>query len=199
MSIKQRSVTSVCVFCGSSAAADPLWLAAAARLGTQLAQQGLRLVYGGGGIGLMGACARAAHEGGGAVLGVIPEFLVGREHPIAGVETVVVASMHQRKITMFEAADAFVVLPGAIGTLEEAVELLSWHRLGLHDKPIVFYNPADFWGPLFALFASFIDKNLSPETFSSCWRAVVEVEEIIPAILARPTAVMVAHQVAAQS
>jgi uncharacterized protein (TIGR00730 family) len=199
MSITHGNLSSVCVYCGSSSAADPDWLAAAARLGEILAHAGLRLVYGGGGVGLMGACARAAHAAGGAVLGVMPQFLIGAERPVIGVETVVVTSMHERKIRMFEEADAFVVLPGAIGTLEEAIELLSWRRLGLHAKPIVFYNPEGFWDRLFALFESFVDHNLVPASFSQCWSAVESVETILPAILAAPRDVHVPHHVAARS
>jgi uncharacterized protein (TIGR00730 family) len=179
-------ISSVCVYCGSSDAADPAWLQAAAQLGEALAAEGLRLVYGGGGVGLMGACARAAHAAGGRVLGVMPSFLVNREVVLEEVETVIVASMHERKIRMFEAADAFVVLPGAIGTLEEAVELLSWRRLGLHAKPIVFYDPGGFWRPLFALFEQFIDDRLVPAEFRSCWEVVTRVEDIIPALRAMP-------------
>ncbi|MET0294269.1 MAG: TIGR00730 family Rossman fold protein, partial [Phenylobacterium sp.] len=145
-------VRSVCVYCSSSDAAAPSYHAAAAELGRALAAAGLRLVYGGGGVGLMGACAGAAHAAGGEVLGIIPRFLVGPERPIAGIPTRVVESMHERKMQMFEAADAFVVLPGGIGTLEEAVELLSWRRLDLHAKPIVFFNPDGFWDGLLAFF-----------------------------------------------
>ncbi|HEX3699183.1 MAG TPA: TIGR00730 family Rossman fold protein, partial [Phenylobacterium sp.] len=148
---------SVCVFCGSSEAADPDFLAAAKALGQALAKAQLKLVYGGGGVGLMGACARAAHEAGGRVLGIIPDFLVGRERALETVEHVIVSNMHQRKMMMFEAADAFVILPGGIGTLEEVVELLSWRRLELHAKPVVFYNPRDFWRPLFELFQMTVD------------------------------------------
>src|SRR5665213_3233302 len=173
---------SVCVYCGSSNAAAPQWLAAAARLGEVLARDGLRLVYGGGGVGLMGACARAAHGAGGRVLGVIPRFLTSHEPPLSDVETVIVASMHERKMRMFEEADAFAVLPGAIGTLEEAVELLSWRRLGLHAKPIVFYNPAGFWDPLFTLFSRFVEGRLVPADFSQCWRAVEDIEAVVPTL-----------------
>ncbi|MDP3174110.1 MAG: TIGR00730 family Rossman fold protein, partial [Phenylobacterium sp.] len=127
---------SVCVFCGSSDDADPALLRAAAGVGRELAQAGLKLVYGGGGVGLMGACARAAHEAGGAVLGVIPDFLTAREGALDLVETLVVTSMHERKQIMFDRSDAFVVLPGGIGTLEEVVELLSWRRLDIHRKPV---------------------------------------------------------------
>ncbi|HEX4711943.1 TIGR00730 family Rossman fold protein [Phenylobacterium sp.] len=173
---------SVCVFCGSSEAADPSYLRAASELGRALATAGLRLVYGGGGVGLMGATARGAHEAGGKVLGIIPDFLVGRERALDMVETVVVASMHQRKQMMFENADAFVILPGGIGTLEEVVELLSWRRLDLHAKPVVFYNPDGFWTTLFALFQHTVDSLLTPPEFMDSWTSVDRVEDIIPAL-----------------
>jgi uncharacterized protein (TIGR00730 family) len=99
--------------------------------------------------------------------------------------------MHQRKMRMFEEADAFAVLPGAIGTLEEAIELISWRRLGLHDKPIVFYNPQGFWDPLFRLFETFVATDLVPETFNACWRSVDSVPDIVPALRAMPTDVHV--------
>jgi uncharacterized protein (TIGR00730 family) len=181
-------IDSVCVYCGSSDAADPAWLDAAARLGGAIARDNLRLVYGGGGVGLMGACARAAHAAGGRVLGVMPAFLARQEFLLEAVETVIVTSMHERKIMMFEAADAFVVLPGAIGTLEEAVELLSWRRLGLHAKPIAFYNPGGFWRPLFDLFDRFVDARLVPPEFPECWTAVSDVADILPALRAAPPA-----------
>jgi uncharacterized protein (TIGR00730 family) len=186
MSIPSATIESVCVYCGSSDAADPAWLAAAGDLGTALATEGLRLVYGGGGVGLMGACARAAQAAGGRVLGVMPKFLASREIVLDTVETVIVGSMHERKIRMFDAADAFVVLPGAIGTLEEAVELLSWRRLGLHAKPIVFFNPRDFWRPLFDLFDRFIENRLVPAEFNGCWLAVERIEAVIPALRSMP-------------
>jgi uncharacterized protein (TIGR00730 family) len=146
----------------------------------------VRLVYGGGGVGLMGACARAAHAAGGEVLGVIPGFLTQREVAFTRVETVVVDNMHQRKMRMFEEADAFAVLPGAIGTLEEAIELLSWKRLGLHAKPIVFYNPAGFWDPLFTMFDQLIAMKLLPPEFNACWSQVDDIEALLPALRATP-------------
>ena len=174
---------SVCVFCGSAEAADPAFHRAAADFGRILAEAGLRLVYGGGGVGLMGACARAAHEAGGRVLGVIPDFLVGREQALETVEHVVVSSMHERKMMMFERSDAFVAMPGGIGTLEEVVELLSWRRLELHDKPVVFYNPRDFWRPLFQLFRHTVEERLTPPEFLDGWRAVERVADILPALI----------------
>jgi len=179
---RNARLDSICVFCGSAEAADPSYHRAAAAFGRALAQAGLRLVYGGGGVGLMGACARAAHDAGGRVLGVIPDFLVGRERALETVEHVVVSSMHERKMMMYERSDAFVALPGGIGTLEEVVELLSWRRLELHDKPVVFYNPRDFWQPLFQLFRHTVDERLTPPGFMDCWRAVDRVEDILPAL-----------------
>jgi uncharacterized protein (TIGR00730 family) len=197
MSSPPRRLDWLCVFCGSSDEAEPTLLAAAAALGEILAGEGVGLVYGGGGVGLMGACARAADRGGGRVLGVIPAFLVAAESPPPRVETRVVASMHARKTMMFDRADAFAVLPGAIGTLEEAIELLSWRRLGLHAKPMVFYNPGGFWDPLFALFAQFIERRLLPPEFAACWRAVTDIAQVLPALRAMPTAVMAPPDVAA--
>jgi uncharacterized protein (TIGR00730 family) len=175
---------SVCVFCGSSNAADPDFLLDAARLGEALAKAKLKLVYGGGGVGLMGACARAAHDAGGDVLGIIPDFLTARERAYDEVETVVVQTMHERKRMMFEHADAFAVLPGGVGTLEEVVELLSWRRLELHAKPVVFHNPKNFWGPLFQLLQHTVDQNLTPPDFMSAFSAVARIEDMIPALRA---------------
>jgi hypothetical protein len=170
------------VFCGSSDAADPDFLADAARLGALMAEAGVRLVYGGGGVGLMGACARAAHEAGGQVLGIIPDFLVSRERAFDVVETVVVTSMHERKMRMFEESDGFIILPGGIGTLEEVVELLSWRRLDLHAKPVVFHNPKAYWSLLFDLFQHTIDQNLTPPSFLHAYSSVEAVKDILPAL-----------------
>jgi uncharacterized protein (TIGR00730 family) len=175
-------LASICVFCGSSDAADPDLLRDAARFGRILAAEGLSLIYGGGGVGLMGACAIAAHEAGGKVLGIIPHFLKERERRLDVVETITVESMHDRKMIMFEESDGFVVLPGGIGTLEEIVELLSWRRLDLHSKPVVFYNPGGFWEPLFALFQHTVDQKLTPPEFMASWASVSTIEDIVPAL-----------------
>jgi uncharacterized protein (TIGR00730 family) len=174
---------SACVFCGSSDAADPEFLLAADSVGRSLADAGIKLVYGGGGVGLMGAVARGAHEAGGDVLGIIPTFLVGAERALETVEHVIVDNMHERKMLMFQRSDSFIVLPGGIGTLEEVVELLSWRRLDLHAKPVVFYNPRGFWEPLFKLFQHTVDENLTPPGFMDAWVAVPQVEDIVPALL----------------
>ncbi len=182
MNRQTSSLTSVGLFCGSSLGVDPAWAAAAAAFGQTLAAAGVRLVYGGGGVGLMGACARAAAGAGGRVLGVIPEFLSTREAAFEDPELVVVASMHERKALMFKEADGFVVMPGGIGTLEEAVELLSWSRLGLHAKPMVFLGKGDFWRPLFELFDHTVRQGFTPPAFLETYAAVEEIEQILPTL-----------------
>ncbi|NBB14998.1 TIGR00730 family Rossman fold protein [Caulobacter sp. SLTY] len=171
-------IDSVCVYCGSSNDADPAFLESAEAFGGLLAKENLRLIYGGGGVGLMGACARGAHDAGGRVLGIIPTFLMGREQPFDDVETIVVQNMHERKMMMFEEADSFVVLPGGIGTLEEVIELLSWQRLDLHKKPLVFYNPRGFWEPLFDLLHHTITERLSPPEFAKAWRSTDDIGQV---------------------
>ena len=187
MSSDSRRLSSVCVYCASSSAVASEFTSAAESFGTILAREDLRLVYGGGGVGLMGACARAAHAAGGRVLGVIPHFLTSHERPLKMVDTIVVGSMHERKMMMFEEADAFAVLPGGIGTLEEVIELLSWRRLGLHAKPIAFLNLSGFWTPLFELLEHIVQQDLVPEEFRECWRSVDRVEDILPALRSMPT------------
>jgi len=184
---RSRRLESICVYCASSNAASPEYIAAAQTLGAILAREGLRLVYGGGGVGLMGATARAAHDAGGKVLGVIPDFLTSHERPLQTVETVIVHSMHERKMMMFEESDAFAILPGGIGTLEEVIELLSWRRLGLHAKPIAFLNIGGFWDPLFALFRHILDLKLMPPEFAEVWVSVDRVEDLLPALRTMPT------------
>ena len=184
MADQPRRLDSICVYCGSSDDADPDYIKAANEIGAALAEAGIRLVYGGGGVGLMGACARGAHEAGGRVLGVIPSFLRGREQPFDDVETRVVETMAERKQGLYENADGFVVLPGGIGTLEEVVELLSWQRLGLHDKPVVFYSPGGFWEPLFKLFHHTIEAKLTPPSFAEAWRSVETPGEVVAALKA---------------
>jgi uncharacterized protein (TIGR00730 family) len=184
MSVQSRPLASVGLFCGASPGADPAWTEAAAAFGRILAGEGVRLVYGGGGLGLMGACAKAAVEAGGSVLGVIPEFLQLPEVAYDAADLLVVPSMHERKAVMFQEADGFVVMPGGIGTLEEAIELLSWARLGLHAKPMVFLDAHGFWGPLFELFEHTIRQGFTPEAFRSAFAAVDTVEELLPALRA---------------
>ena len=146
------ALRSVCIYCGSSPGKDPRYVEAALALGTAMGREGVKLVYGGGSNGLMGAVARATLDAGGQVLGVIPEFLKSKERMLEDAqELIVVPDMHTRKRLMFERADAFVALPGGIGTLEELIEQLTWAQLGQHRKPIAIANLLGFWSPLVAL------------------------------------------------
>src|SRR6516225_367443 len=143
------TIRTVCVYCGSGPGGDPAFIAAARDFGQILAENRVRLVFGGGSLGLMGALATSVLDHGGIVTGVIPEFLVNREHMLLRVqERVITPDMHERKRVMFERADAFVALAGGVGTLEELVEQLTWAQLGRHKKPILILNTANFWEPL---------------------------------------------------
>jgi uncharacterized protein (TIGR00730 family) len=146
------NIKSICVYCASGPGTNPAFVEAARRFGQILAENGIRLVYGGGSIGLMGAVADSALDHGGFVTGVIPDFLVSREHMTERAqERIITRDMHERKRIMFERADAFVALPGGVGTLEELVEQLTWSQLGQHKKPILILNIERFWDPLCAL------------------------------------------------
>jgi uncharacterized protein (TIGR00730 family) len=148
-----EQIARLCVYCGSSDGTDQRYRAAATELGAGLAARGIELVYGGGRNGLMGSVADAVLAGGGRVTGIIPVHLEHREAAHRGLsELVVVADMHQRKRVMAERAEAFAVLPGGVGTLDETVEILSWRQLGLHQKPIFVVDIAGYWSPLAALF-----------------------------------------------
>jgi uncharacterized protein (TIGR00730 family) len=173
------------VYCGSSNAADPAYLDLASRFGKQLAERGIRLVYGGGNVGLMGRVATAAHEAGGKVLGVMPHFLSQKEAVWEEVEHRMVDTMHERKIIMFEESDAFVALPGGIGTLEEVVEMLSWRRLDLHMKPIAFLSEDDFWEPMFHLLEHTVRAKLTPQSLVNNVISSHSAEECFAAIEAQ--------------
>ena len=175
---------SVCLFCGSSDTAHADYLQAAGDFGAAVARQGWRLVYGGGGVGLMGASARAAHAEGGRVVGIMPAFLRSRERLFDDVETIVVDTMHERKILMYDESDAFVVAPGGVGTLEEVVELLSWKRLDLHGKPIIFLNINGFWETFFALMKHSVEEGMTPPSFLQAWDVRDTVDEVV-ALLAQ--------------
>jgi hypothetical protein len=148
-----NKIKTVCVYCGSGPGTNPLFIEAAIALGKALAENDIRLVYGGGSVGLMGAVAKSTLDHGGAVTGIIPEFLATRERLNPAVtEVIVTSTMHERKQVMFERADAFVALPGGIGTLEELVEQMTWAQLGHHQKPIIILDIGGFWAPLIELF-----------------------------------------------
>lgn len=156
---------SICLFCGSSNEVEPRYIELAKALGVMIAQGGYRLVYGGGGVGLMGAAANAAHDAGGKVLGIMPKFLLAKERIFDAVEHRIVDTMHERKQMMYDESEAFIVLPGGIGTLEEAVEVLSWARLGLHAKPMAFLDDDGFWKPFFELMDHIVKGKFSPPEF----------------------------------
>jgi uncharacterized protein (TIGR00730 family) len=150
-----NTIRSVCVYCGSSPGRSDVYMKAGHTLGRSIAEAGLRLVYGGGTKGIMGAVAESAMRAGGKVTGIIPRFLINREATEPALdrldELVITDDMHQRKHTMFEKSDAFVALPGGIGTVEEIVEIMTWAQLGHHRKPIVFANIEGFWDPMMNL------------------------------------------------
>ena len=148
------TIKSICVYCASGPGNNPAFAEAAKQFGRILAENGVRLVYGGGSVGLMGTLADSVLDHGGAVTGVIPDFLMNREHMLLRVqERIVTRDMHERKRVMFERADAFVALPGGIGTLEELVEQLTWVQLERHRKPVLIADIGGFWRPLLGLIA----------------------------------------------
>jgi len=147
-----RKIRKICVYCGSGPGTDPAFVESARTFGAILAKNGIGLVFGGGSVGMMGTLAKSVREHGGQVTGIIPEFLVAREHAMRGADSLIVTrDMHERKRKMFEMADAFVAMPGGVGTLEEIVEQITWVQLGRHRKPVLLANIKGFWDPLCAL------------------------------------------------
>ncbi len=179
--------TSLCVYCGSSTGNDGAYLAAARRLGTLMAEHGIRLIYGGARIGLMGALADAVLAGGGHVIGIIPSHLDSREVGHRGIgELLIVESMHMRKNMMFELADAFAVLPGGLGTLDETFEMVTWRQLRLHDKPILLVDIHDYWKPLLALIDYVIERGFARPAVKRLFTVVQSVDEVIAALAREP-------------
>jgi uncharacterized protein (TIGR00730 family) len=177
----------LCVYCGSSPGVDPSYQTAAAQLGTRLAQSSVELIYGGGRVGLMGVLADAALAAGGRVTGVIPRLLHDREVAHPGVsDMIVVGSMHERKQRMFDLADAFVVLPGGLGTLDETIEILTWRQLGLHDKPVIIADIAAYWAPLLGLIEHVIADGFAYAPLRDYYRVVARVEDVLPTLAALP-------------
>jgi uncharacterized protein (TIGR00730 family) len=180
-----NKIKTVCVYCGSGPGTNPRFVEAATALGKIFAENGISLVYGGGSVGLMGAVAKSVRDHGGAVIGIIPDFLVSRENAVArGQELIVTPDMHERKRLMFERSDAFIALPGGVGTLEELVEQLTWQQLGRHSKPVLLANIDGFWEPLLALLAhmratEFIRPALAVEILKA-----ERVEDILPRLRA---------------
>jgi len=178
-------IKTVCVYCGSGPGTNPRFVEAAHALGKNFAENNIRLVYGGGSVGLMGAIAKSVLDHGGVVTGIIPDFLRARENALTRVqEMIVTPDMHERKRLMFERSDAFVALPGGVGTLEELVEILTWQQLGRHAKPVLLANIDGFWEPLLALFAhmrtmQFIRPNLQVDILKA-----ERIEDILPRLRA---------------
>ncbi|MGA9000399.1 MAG: TIGR00730 family Rossman fold protein, partial [Pseudolabrys sp.] len=149
---KSSKIRKICIYCGSGPGTDPAFVESAHAFGAVLAKNGIGLVFGGGSVGMMGTISKSVLDHGGEVTGIIPEFLVVREHAMRGADNLIVTrDMHERKRKMFEMADAFVAMPGGIGTLEEVVEQITWVQLGRHRKPILLANIKGFWDPLCAL------------------------------------------------
>ena len=179
------TIKTVCVYCGSGPGTNPHFMDSAVALGKILAENGIRLVYGGGSVGLMGAVATAVLDHGGQVTGIIPDFLVKRENALARVQEMVVThDMHERKRLMFERSDAFVALPGGIGTLEELVEQLTWQQLGRHAKPILMANIDGFWNPLLELLAHMRTTAFIRPTLAVDILKADRVEDILPKLRA---------------
>ena len=175
-------IKAICVYCGSSPGTDPAFIEAARGFGKILAENDVRLVYGGGSIGLMGAVAAAVIDNGGAATGIIPEFLTAKERPKRlAQEQIITRDMHERKRTMFDRSDAFVALPGGLGTLEELVEQMTWAQLGRHKKPILIANINGFWEPLLALIKHMRGLGLVPAPAHGVELLVASrIEDILP-------------------
>lgn len=179
--ISMSAIKSICVYCGSGFGDEPVFAENAAALGRAMAEQGISLVYGGGNVGLMGTVAQSVLDHGGYVTGIIPDFLKTREKLLDAVqETIVVPDMHTRKRLMFEKADAFVALPGGIGTLEELVEQMTWAQLGRHTKPILMLSTNGFWKPLLSLFAHMREQGFIRPGLELSYLVAERVEEVIP-------------------
>lgn len=177
------NIKAVCVYCGSSPGSNPKFVEAARAFGRILAENNIRLIYGGGSIGLMGAIAESVVDHGGLVTGIIPDFLKTREMMFRRAQEIIVTrDMHERKRLMFERADAFVALPGGIGTLEELVEQLTWAQLGRHKKPILMANIERFWDPLCALFDHMRETKFIRPDLGVSPLVVNEVHDILPAL-----------------
>lgn len=181
-----KKIHSICVYCGSSSGQNPLYQEAAYLFGTLIAKNNHRLVYGGGTRGLMGAVARGVLDHGGEVLGIIPTFLLEKEASRSSLqdlsEVIETPDMHTRKHLMFQHSDAFVTLPGGIGTVEEIVEMLTWGQLGRHDKAMAFANINNFWKPILDLFDHMKGEGFIHTAQQVQPLIIDNVEDIIPAL-----------------
>ncbi len=177
-------IHSICVYCGSGPGTDPAYVEAAETLGRGMAAHDIGLTYGGGSVGLMGTIARSVLDAGGSVTGIIPEFLEEREVMLRKVtDLIVTKDMHERKKLMFNKADAFVALPGGIGTLEEVVEMMTWAQLGQHQKPILLANIKGFWEPLQQLLDHMRSEAFIRRGMELSYLIENKVENIIPRLI----------------
>lgn len=181
--MNRPQLKAVCVFCGSRDGANPNFLAASETLGKQCADQDIRVVYGGASIGMMGAVARATMDAGGKVTGIVPKFLTEMEPQLDDLtEVILTSTMHERKIKMYERSDAFVIMPGGIGTLDETMEILTWRQLEVHAKPVIIANIDNYWAPFLSLLDHVIAEGYAGENIRDLYRTVSSVDEILPAI-----------------
>ena len=182
--ISMKKLSSIAVYCSSSNKVRSSYMEAAEQLGALFAQAGIRLIYGDGGIGLMAAAAKGALDAGGEVLGVIPQFMVdqGWNNP-RSTRTIITQTMHERKATICEEADAMVALPGGIGTFEELLECLTWKQLGLHHNPVVILNTDGYYDRLLACLDLMVEEQMMRPIHKEMFVVVNQPEEVIPAIL----------------
>ncbi|MFT3809107.1 MAG: TIGR00730 family Rossman fold protein [Micropepsaceae bacterium] len=178
---------SICIFCAASPGSDPAYAEAAATMGRLIAEAGLTLVYGGGSVGLMGIVARAARAAGGEVIGVIPGFLRYAEIPEDEVTKMhFVNSMHERKQLMFDLSDAFVALPGGIGTLDETIEIMTWAQLGQHAKPILLVDTKGYWSALLELLNKVVTEGFAKPSLADLYAVVATPQAAIDTLQAGP-------------
>jgi len=189
MTDQPHSIKSICVYCGSRPGRDAAYMTAGRTLGKEIAEYGLRLIYGGGTKGIMGAVASGVLSAGGQVTGIIPEFLIDMEatrHSLGQLnELIVTPDMHARKHMMFERSDAFVALPGGIGTLEEIVEIMTWAQLARHEKPMVFANINGFWDPMMELMKHMTEEGFIHTAHRVQPLVIDNIADIVPAIMAQ--------------
>ena len=180
-------VRAICVYCGSSGRVDDRYKNLARRIGQAIGERGMQLVYGGGRVGLMGLAADATLAAGGQVIGIIPGHIQELEVEHTGLtELHVVDSMHTRKRMMFDRSDAFVILPGGLGTLDETFEILTWRQLGLHDKPIVIVNDGDYWQPMLDMLDHMIASGFARPEHLEMFRVVDSVDAVFEALAMAP-------------
>jgi uncharacterized protein (TIGR00730 family) len=177
------TIRRICVYCGSGPGSDPVFVQAARMLGTALADNHIGLVYGGGAVGLMGEIANAVLDRGGEVIGIIPRFLENRENANTRGDLIVTNDMHERKQRMFDEADAFIALPGGVGTLEEVVEQMTWAQLGRHKKPILLANIKKFWDPLCVLLGNMEELHFIRPGLQINYLVAERVEDILPMLM----------------